>query len=96
MIFIMWINSSYGFLFLFIYQVIGHEITHGFDDQGREYDSDGNMRSWWKKSSLDKFEEKTKCFIQQYSSYALDGQNENGQRTLSNWNLMLFKSQSDI
>ncbi|CAF3355230.1 unnamed protein product [Rotaria socialis] len=63
--------------------VIGHEITHGFDDQGREYDSDGNMRAWWTKSALDKFEERTKCFVQQYSSFALDGQNENGQRTLS-------------
>ncbi|CAF1146372.1 unnamed protein product [Didymodactylos carnosus] len=63
--------------------VIGHEVTHGFDDQGREYDSDGNMRTWWTKDALDKFEEKTKCFINQYSKYALDGQNENGQRTLS-------------
>ncbi|CAF3395393.1 unnamed protein product [Rotaria sp. Silwood1] len=63
--------------------VIGHEITHGFDDQGREYDSDGNMRSWWTKLAMDKFEERTKCFVQQYSGYILDGQNENGQRTLS-------------
>ncbi|CAF0940263.1 unnamed protein product [Rotaria sordida] len=63
--------------------VIGHEITHGFDDQGREYDSDGNMRPWWTKLALDKFENRTKCFVQQYSSYVLDGQNENGQRTLS-------------
>ncbi|CAF1046721.1 unnamed protein product [Adineta ricciae] len=63
--------------------VIGHEITHGFDDQGREYDADGNMRSWWTKLALDNFEERTKCFVEQYSDYALDGQAENGQRTLS-------------
>ena len=43
------------------------------------------MRSWWSKLALDKFEERTKCFVKQYSSYALDGQSENGQRTLSNF-----------
>ena len=67
-------------------QVIGHEIIHGFDDQGLEYDADGNIRSWWTKSALDKFEERTQCFVKQYSSYAFDGQNENGQRTLSKSN----------
>ncbi|CAF3903604.1 unnamed protein product, partial [Rotaria sp. Silwood1] len=41
--------------------IIGHEITHGFDNQGREYDGDGNMRSWWTNISLDNFQEKTKC-----------------------------------
>jgi predicted metalloendopeptidase len=46
------------------------------------------MRSWWTKLALDKFEERTTCFVQQYSSYALDGQNENGQRTLSNLNFV--------
>ena len=69
-------------------QVIGHEITHGFDDQGREYDADGNMRSWWTKLALDNFEERTKCFVEQYSSYSLDGQAENGQRTLSKYNVI--------
>jgi len=63
--------------------VIGHEITHGFDDQGREYDADGNIRSWWTKIALDQFEDRTKCFVKQYSNFAFDGQNENGQRTLS-------------
>ena len=48
------------------------------------------MRSWWTKLSLDNFEEKTKCFVQQYSNFALDGQNENGQRTLSYLNLISF------
>ncbi|CAF4685126.1 unnamed protein product [Rotaria sp. Silwood1] len=63
--------------------IIGHEITHGFDNQGREYDGDGNMRSWWTNISLDNFQEKTKCFIQQYSNFSIDGQYESGQRTLS-------------
>ncbi len=79
---------------MFFNQVIGHEITHGFDDQGREYDADGNMRSWWTKLALDGFEERTKCFVQQYSSYALDGQSENGQRTLSNFNSIIRISEN--
>jgi predicted metalloendopeptidase len=62
--------------------VIGHEITHGFDNEGRSYDADGNMRSWWSNFSLENFQEKTKCFIKQYSDFSLDGQNENGQTTL--------------
>lgn len=62
--------------------VIGHEITHGFDNQGREFDADGNMHLWWTNSSLNQFEEKSQCFIKQYSNFIVDGQNENGQRTL--------------
>lgn len=41
------------------------------------------MRSWWTQVALDRFEERTKCFVKQYSTFALDGQSENGQRTLS-------------
>ena len=62
--------------------VIGHEMTHGFDNQGREFDADGNMHLWWTNSSLTKFEENSQCFIKQYSNFILNGQNENGQRTL--------------
>ena len=72
------IEINYGSIGSFI----GHEITHGFDNQGREFDADGNMRFWWTKFALGNFEEKTKCFIKQYSAFALDGQHENGQRTL--------------
>jgi predicted metalloendopeptidase len=62
--------------------VIGHEMTHGFDNEGREFDADGNMRLWWTNFSLTNFEEKTKCYIKQYSDFLLNGENENGQRTL--------------
>ena len=48
------------------------------------------MRSWWTKLALEQFEERTKCFVKQYSNYALDGQNENGQRTLSNFVVDFF------
>ena len=49
--------------------VIGHEITHGFDDQGRQYDFDGNLQDWWEPETKTKFQTKTKCIIDQYSNY---------------------------
>ncbi|OON59486.1 peptidase M13 [Massilia sp. KIM] len=63
--------------------VIGHEISHGFDDQGSQYDGDGNMRNWWTEEDSKKFAEKTKVLIQQYASYSpLPGYNVNGELTL--------------
>uniref|UniRef100_A0A914HYQ0 Uncharacterized protein n=1 Tax=Globodera rostochiensis TaxID=31243 RepID=A0A914HYQ0_GLORO len=52
--------------------VIGHEITHGFDDRGRLYDQYGNIRQWWDNATIVKFEEKAKCIEDQYSNYILD------------------------
>lgn len=43
--------------------VIGHEITHGFDDKGRLFDKEGNYEKWWKEESIEKFHERTKCLI---------------------------------
>ncbi|XP_014258696.1 neprilysin-1-like [Cimex lectularius] len=51
--------------------VIGHEITHGFDDKGRQFDKDGNMMQWWNNATINKFRERAKCFIDQYSQYKL-------------------------
>ncbi|CAI4228271.1 unnamed protein product [Auanema sp. JU1783] len=48
--------------------VIGHEITHGFDDQGRQFDDIGNLRDWWDATTTEKFEERTKCVVEQYGS----------------------------
>jgi predicted metalloendopeptidase len=48
---------------------IGHEVTHGFDDEGSQFDGDGNLRDWWSKSTKDKFAEATKCVVDQYSKY---------------------------
>jgi putative endopeptidase len=63
--------------------VIGHEITHGFDDQGRQYDSKGNMMDWWTKDDAEKFEAKTKGLINQYGSCKILGElNVNGELTL--------------
>ncbi|XP_013387227.1 endothelin-converting enzyme homolog isoform X3 [Lingula anatina] len=62
--------------------VMGHELTHGFDDQGREFDKYGNLHPWWNNASVAKFKELTKCFIDQYSQYKLNGEKVNGKQTL--------------
>ena len=63
--------------------VIGHEISHGFDDQGSQYDGDGNMRNWWTEEDGKRFAEKTKVLIQQYAGYSpLPGYHVNGELTL--------------
>jgi putative endopeptidase len=49
--------------------VIGHELTHGFDDQGAQFDADGNLKNWWQKDDLAKFAERGKCVADQYSAF---------------------------
>ncbi|XP_050413721.1 neprilysin-1 [Patella vulgata] len=63
--------------------VIGHEITHGFDDSGRQYDKDGNLLQWWTDDVIGRFKEKTKCIVDQYSNYIIKetGMNINGNNT---------------
>ncbi|CAF1105914.1 unnamed protein product, partial [Rotaria sordida] len=51
--------------------VIGHEITHGFDDFGRKYDKDGNRIPWWTNETINKFNERKQCIIDQYDQYAV-------------------------
>ncbi|MEZ4816152.1 MAG: M13 family metallopeptidase [Bdellovibrionota bacterium] len=62
--------------------VIGHEITHGFDDQGSQYDKVGNLTSWWSANSESKFKEKTQCVSKQYAEYSIDGTHLRGDFTL--------------
>ncbi|MBV9075577.1 MAG: M13 family metallopeptidase [Acidobacteria bacterium] len=50
---------------------IGHELTHGFDDEGRKYDAHGNLRDWWTNEDAAKFEERTKCVEDQYAKYVV-------------------------
>src|SRR5437667_2706460 len=49
--------------------VIGHEMTHGFDDQGRQFDATGNLRDWWSKKSADEYDKRRKDVVDQYSEY---------------------------
>ncbi|ALC49112.1 Nep3 [Drosophila busckii] len=62
--------------------VMGHELTHAFDDQGREYDKYGNINHWWDPKSIERFNEKSECIARQYSNYKLNGRNLNGKQTL--------------
>ena len=63
--------------------VIGHEITHGFDDQGRHYDADGNLAEWWTPEDAARFEARAKKVVEQFSGYeALPGVKVNGELTL--------------
>lgn len=62
--------------------VMGHELSHAFDDQGREYDKQGNLHQWWKNNTIKKFEERMKCFVEQYSQYQIGSDHVNGKQTL--------------
>lgn len=53
--------------------VIGHEITHGFDDQGAQFDGHGNLKNWWTAEDLKKFQDATNCIKKQFSQYTVDG-----------------------
>lgn len=62
--------------------VIGHELTHGFDDQGRQFDAEGNLRSWWTKADEQRFNAKASRFVQHYNGYEpLPGVFINGELT---------------
>lgn len=62
--------------------VIGHEITHGFDDQGSKFDGKGNMKKWWTDSDRKRFEKKSKILIDQFNTFSVDGVQVNGKLTL--------------
>jgi putative endopeptidase len=53
--------------------VVGHELTHGFDDQGAQYDADGNLVNWWQPATEQQFKQRTRCVIDQYSRYEVSG-----------------------
>ena len=62
---------------------IGHELTHGFDDEGRQFDAQGNLRDWWTPEDGKKFEQRASCISDQYSQYvAVDDIKINGQLTM--------------
>ena len=63
--------------------VVGHELTHGFDDQGRQFDAQGNLRDWWTPEDAKAFEERAECFVKEYSSFiAVADVHVNGKLTL--------------
>jgi endothelin-converting enzyme/putative endopeptidase len=63
--------------------VIGHELTHGFDDEGRKFDAKGNMSDWWTPDDVKKFEGRTDCLVNEYGAFvAVDDVHVNGKLTL--------------
>ncbi|PYS69668.1 MAG: M13 family peptidase [Acidobacteria bacterium] len=59
--------------------VIGHEMTHGFDDQGRQFDATGNLANWWSDTDLKAFQQKAQCIVDQFNGFEVEkGLNENG------------------
>ncbi|MPC12879.1 Membrane metallo-endopeptidase-like 1 [Portunus trituberculatus] len=71
--------------------VIGHEITHGFDDTGRQFDANGDLKDWWEKETQNKFLKKAECIIHQYGNYSapevnlnLNGINTQGENIADN------------
>ncbi|HEX4748751.1 MAG TPA: M13 family metallopeptidase [Bryobacteraceae bacterium] len=63
--------------------VVGHELTHGFDDQGRKFDADGNLKDWWQKKDEEQFNKLADCLVNEYGSFSpIPGVELNGRLTL--------------
>ncbi len=63
--------------------VIGHEMTHGFDDQGRKFDAHGNLTNWWSEADLKNYEQRSACVEKQFDAYVVEeGLHENGKLVL--------------
>jgi endothelin-converting enzyme/putative endopeptidase len=63
--------------------VIGHELTHGFDDEGRQFDARGNLKDWWTPADAKAFEDRSQCFVDEYGGFtAVDDVKLNGKLTL--------------
>jgi putative endopeptidase len=78
-----WIDADDAVNYGAIGVVIGHEMSHGFDDQGRQYDKEGNLRDWWKADDSKNFEKQTKVLVEQYNNFRiLDSLHVDGQLTL--------------
>jgi putative endopeptidase len=58
--------------------VIGHEMTHGFDDQGAKFDAQGNLKNWWTPDDLKNFQARGECIVKQFDAYEAEGLHENG------------------
>jgi endothelin-converting enzyme/putative endopeptidase len=75
--------------------VIGHELTHGFDDQGRQFDANGNLTDWWTAEDAKAFEKRAACFVEQYQAYSpvpdvkLNGELTLGENTADNGGLRI-------
>ena len=75
--------------------VIGHELTHGFDDEGRKFDGKGNLSDWWGPDDIKKYEARSGCLVKEYGGFTaiddvkVNGQNTLGENTADNGGLLL-------
>ncbi|GBP03197.1 Endothelin-converting enzyme homolog [Eumeta japonica] len=84
--------------------IMGHEVTHGFDDQGRRYDEEGNLKQWWSAATLEHYHGKVQCIIDQYSkyhmaqlpNYTVHGFNTQGENIADNGGLRAALSAYDL
>ncbi|MES2761115.1 MAG: M13 family metallopeptidase [Bacteroidota bacterium] len=76
------VNADDAFNYGVMGSIIGHELTHGFDDQGSQFDADGNLKMWWTETDYKNFTDKTKLIIEQFDSFvAIDTLHVNGELT---------------
>jgi len=71
-------SLNYGHIGIFM----GHEITHGFDDEGRQFDGHGNLEDWWTKEDGERFTQKAQCIVDEYSKFTVGDTHINGKLTL--------------
>lgn len=77
------VNASDAVNYGAIGVVIGHEISHGFDDQGSQYDAQGRLRNWWTDEDLQRFRERSACVVEQFDGYFIEpGVHHNGKLVL--------------
>jgi putative endopeptidase len=77
------VNASDAVNYGAIGVVIGHEISHGFDDQGAQFDADGRLQNWWTDQDLKQFQERTSCVASQFDGYFIEtGMHHNGRLVL--------------
>ncbi len=75
-------NADDAFNYGIMGSIIGHELTHGFDDQGAQFDADGNLKMWWTDNDYKNFKDKTKLIIEQFDGFvAIDTLHVNGELT---------------
>jgi predicted metalloendopeptidase len=76
-------------------RVVGHEMTHGFDDEGRQFDAEGNLADWWTPSDAKAFEERSSCIRDQYSNYVALKDPKTGEEVKLNGKLTLGENVAD-
>ena len=76
--------------------IMGHELSHGFDDSGREYDKNGMLSQWWNNSTIEAYSNASNCIAEQYSEYSINGEYLNGKITLGKFFIAINSKKKKI